>query len=437
MPKEVLMKIISENQYHYIIINGLVFLYVWTILIQFALLLNKISMKWQKVLPWCIPAAIFSLFCKIFIKQEYLVFFTSLITFMLVLFVGKLTLKKALVTTITMFFISFIGLIIIEPIIYFNKSLHILFFNTPLGSIIGGFIESIPYLIMLSILKYYRYSPKKRIHKYELFGIIVFVVLFLALSLSMSNYISLIVDSGDNSFFPSFILQLLLLVTAILAFILKHQSLKREQKDRMWEQLHQQLEQSSALIRLLTGEQREFRNKLQVLRGMVDLGKCREAVRYIDRVNGEMINTKAIDFDNPILGSALLEQIVQGRELGVEIKIENGSSLKEMYNSFKIGRALKLALNYFLNNPALKKENLREIVVAIEKGVDKYQFSIFCHKNQQQHQIREVELCEDDDQNLKEAESIIKELDGRFSYGYLREALTRFSFEIPAAAPGF
>lgn len=436
MPKEVLISLISRNQYHYIILNGLCYLFVWFWFIKLAMRLNKISIRWQKIILWCFPAAIYSLIGKVFLPQKFFGFISMLVAFILVSFVGKLTLKKTLLTTIIMFFLTFLGPIVVEPVIRFNENLYIYLFHDPSGLIIGGLIEGFFPFMFSIILKYYDFELSKKIRDSELLGIVILGVLFLAMCSLMSQYICLIVDSTNDYFFYSFILQLFLITTAILAFILKHQSLKREEKDRLWEQLHQQLEQSSALIRLLAGEQREFRNKLQVLRGMVDLGKCQEAVRYIDRVNSEMINTKAIDFDNPILGSALLEQIVQGRELGVEIKIENGSSLKEMYNSFKIGKALKLALNYFLNNPALKKENPRVVVVTIEKGVDKYQFSIFCHKKQQQHQIRQVELCEDDDQNLKEAEAIIKELDGRFSYGYLREVLTRFSFEIPATAQG-
>ena len=171
------------------------------------------------------------------------------------------------------------------------------------------------------ILKYYDFELSKKIRDSELLGIVILGVLFLAMCSLMSQYICLIVDSTNDYFFYSFILQLFLITTAILAFILKHQSLKREEKNRLWEQLHQQLEQSSALISLLAGEQREFRNKLQVLRGKDP--ETPGSGRYINRVNSEMI-TKAIDFDNLIL-PGFVEQIVQGRELG-EIKIENGSS---------------------------------------------------------------------------------------------------------------
>lgn len=433
MPKEMLIRLINENQYHYMIINVLVFLFVWVWFIKFALLLNKIDVTWRRILPWCIPAAIFSFLSKIFITQEYFVFFAQVITFILVFFIGKLTLKKTLLTTIVMFFLTCLGLIIVEPVIFLNKSLHVFFFQRPLGVIVGGLIEgSFPFMLS-KILKYYNYALGRKTQKSEIFGMILFVVLFLTMCSLMSQYISLIVDSTNDFFISSFILQIILIITAFLVFILKHQSLKREQKDRLWEQLQQQLEQSSALIGLLAAEQRELRNKLQVLKSLVDLGKSREAVEYIDRINSEMINTKVIDFDNPIVGSALLEEIVQGRELGVEIKIENGVSLKEMGDSFEIGRALKFVLNYFFNNRAMKEEKSREIVVSIGKGVDNYRFDIFWQKNHS-YSLREVDQCEDDDQNLKAAESIIKELDGRFSYGYFHEVLMRFSLEVPATA---
>jgi hypothetical protein len=104
-----------------------------------------------------------------------------------------------------------------------------------------------------------------------------------------------------------------------------------------------------------------------------------------------------------------------------------------MGDSFEIGRALKFVLNYFFRNPAMKEEESRKIVVSIEKGVDNYRFDIFWRKNHT-YCLREVDQCEDDDQNLRAAESIIKELDGRFSYGYFQEVLMRFSLEIPATA---
>mgnify|MGYP001949452950 CR=1 FL=1 len=433
MPKELLTQLIRENQYHYIAITGITFLFVWMSFIKFALLLNKMDIMWRRVLPRCIPAVFFSLFGKVLVPQKYFGFFALLITFFMVLSIGKLTLKRAISITIMIFFLSFFGLIIVEPIIFLNKNLHVFFFQTPLGIIIGGLIEgSFPFMLS-KILKYNNYALGRKTQKSEIFGMILFVVLFLTMCSLMSQYISLIVDSTNDFFVSSFILQIILIITAFLVFILKHQSLKREQKDRLWEQLQQQLEQSSALIGLLAAEQRELRNKLQVLKSLVDLGKSREAVEYIDRINSEMIDTKTIDFDNPIVGSALLEEIVQGRELGVEIKIENGVSLKEMGDSFEIGRALKFVLNYFFNNRAVKEEKSKEIVVSIGKGVDNYRFDIFWQKNHS-YSLREVDQCEDDDQNLKAAESIIKKLDGRFSYGYFHEVLMRFSLEVPATA---
>jgi len=432
MTKEILLYIMNEGVFYYIVLIGLAFLINWILLLKAALVLSGIHFRWHKFLPWVIPGAVYSMVGKIFIPQEYFGIINLVVFYLILYFVAKMSVIRSLLTAVLTFFLGAIGLIFAAPFIYFNPNLVVFFFQTPLGILVGAFFEMLLPLIIINLSWHYGFYPTKKLRKSEFFGIMLYFSLLSVILLLTTQYVSFIINAPSRSFLAFFLLELFLVLVALVMYIFKHQASKREEQKRLMQHLQQQLELYSALVGSLSGEQREFKNQLQVLRSMVELGQTDKINSFIDHITTQMLDTKMLDFENPILASALLEEIVQGRELGIKTKVQvaQGRSLKELNDSFEIGKALKLAIGYFFNNRAMRKDRVKEVTVLIEQEASYYHFTVF-YGNNDVVTGREVAASKEENQNLKKVEAIVKELCGKLAYGYTDGNLIGISFKIP------
>jgi hypothetical protein len=291
-------------------------------------------------------------------------------------FVGKSSIFKNFIAIVFILFLSSIGLIIANFLTSYNHNLDFLY-KTKRGLILGIISELLFPIFMLVILSAFNISLnayKNKLTKLDKLSIVFFTLLFFAIYFLLISFIVIYSSLRNNLFIIILGSELVLVIGAIvLFFIINYISKIEHHKQLENQQVKLELEQSDRLLETFSSEQREYRNQLQVMKMLSQMGKNEELGRYIEQIASGISTSFTANIDNPIISSLLMSEIIMAREKSINVKIQCNTSLKNM-NPVKVGKILKLTLEIIIEQELAARVDQNLIFLDITENNQEYLF---------------------------------------------------------------
>jgi hypothetical protein len=275
-------------------------------------------------------------------------------------------------------------------------------------------------------------------------GVLIYALFFLIYNLTVMTILSLKnVPSNillKTVMFELVLITLALLIFFIIRFFLKTQS---EQEKLRFEQekVTLQMEHSNRLLKTLASEQREFRNRLQVMYIFAETGKNGELSKYIQSVATKMNETKMLDIGNPIIAAAIMSQKILGTEKGIETMVYSNTPLNDFtIDVIKLGETLNVILGLFVENEVLSRSATKMVFMDIKEEDSCYHFqfdnSEEAARNFRSGKYKDYKLpCalkyrEEGVEKFKRVKELIKDLNGEASYIVKGGYVVQLSFKL-------
>ncbi len=172
-----------------------------------------------------------------------------------------------------------------------------------------------------------------------------------------------------------------ILAIAFFVFNLSRIMSRKETEREMEEQeSNLRLEQSCQLILSLESMRHDFRNHLQVIRALADLGKAGEVSRYVTECGATMgcLGKNMSRVNHPVLQALFLSYHGKMQELGVSFAVDCAADLAGL--ACTPGKLTRIVGNVLQNamEAAFAEKNLEPAVsVAISAAADQVLFSIW------------------------------------------------------------
>ncbi len=210
----------------------------------------------------------------------------------------------------------------------------------------------------------------------------IFLIIFSQLLL-IEFQIPYIIENFSNKSFDDYLFVVLINVIfgvfSIIFFYKHFISLQKEEKNKELQQI--QYEESQRLIRTLRTQIHDFRNQLQVMRMMAQIGKKEEIINYIDESNLSMDSSSNIinHVNNSAIAALLLSYSIEaknkrGINFEVEVDVDFGNF---SLSSVKITRILGNIIRNAIEILEQKKEEERAIHLTMWENPEEYCFLIW------------------------------------------------------------
>lgn len=170
---------------------------------------------------------------------------------------------------------------------------------------------------------------------------------------------------------------ILVIIAIVIFFIINYFSKIEHQKQLENQQMKSELEQSDRLLETFSSEQREYRNQLQVMKMLSQMGKNEELGKYIEQIAIGMLTGFASKIESPIISSLLISELILAREQSVNINIQCHTSLKDLH-PVKISKVLKFILEIFIEQELAVRNDHNNIFLDITENNTEYLF-LFKH----------------------------------------------------------
>lgn len=374
--KEIIVEIIQEHQWLsfvaiYAIHSITVFVFL-TLGLQF----YGIKAKFTKIVPFMLIIPFYHIFGQVFLIREIYSLIFLCIYILVLVFLGKASIFKNFIAIVFILFLSSIGLIIANFLTTYNHNLDFLY-KTERGLILGIISELLFPVFMLVILSAFNISLnayKNKLSKLDKLSIVFFTLLFFAIYFLLISFIVIYSNLRNNLFIIILASELVLVIGAIvLFFIINYISKIEHHKQLENQQVKLELEQSDRLLETFSSEQREYRNQLQVMKMLSQMGKNEELGRYIEQIASGISIGFTANIDNPIISSLLMSEIILAREKSINVKIQCNTSLKNM-NPVKMGKILKLTLEIIIEQELAARVDQNPIFLDITENNHEYLF---------------------------------------------------------------
>lgn len=456
MPKEILLEITARGLYWPLAVVIITYFFNWIVFFKLGFQIAGARVGIGRLLPGALVCSLFSLGAKQFFSELVFGLLLVILFTLLLKTSGRLLFFKAFWASFFVYSLSALGVIIIvQPLMVFTKT-SLFLLNTPIGVAVGTLIELVFPAIAFFLLSTFNLSilppHKHRATKLDILGISLFGILFL----SIYNLTVMFLLSYKNALgyllIKIIILELIVMLGGVLLFFVirtltqkqwEHEKLRFEQ-----EKLSLQLKTSNRLLETLASEQREFRNRLQVMNMLASLGKNGELTNYIINIASRMSATKEVEIENPILVSALLSQRILGKERGIETVIHSNTSLNDFtIDLIKLGEILNIVLELIIENEILSKSITKAVFLEIKEESETYCFefnnseeaalNFRSGKNRNYKMAYTLKYHEEGLEKFKVAEDLIKELGGESSYIIKGGHVVQLGLKIKKKKPGY
>jgi hypothetical protein len=291
-------------------------------------------------------------------------------------YLGKTSVFKNFIAIIFTLLLSSVGLIIANFLNSYNHSLDFLYKTE--GGLILGIISELLFpvftLVIFSAFKITLNAYKNKLSKLDKLGIVFFTLLFFAIYFLLISFLVIYQSLRNNLFMIILGSELILVIGAIvLFFIINYISKAEHHKQLENQQMRLELEQSDRLLETFSSEQREYRNQLQVMKMLSQMGKNTELGRYIEQIASGISLGFTANIDNPIISSLLMSEIILAREKSINVKIQCNTPLKNM-NPVKMGKILKLALEIIIEQELVARVDQNLVFLDITENNHEYLF---------------------------------------------------------------
>lgn len=162
----------------------------------------------------------------------------------------------------------------------------------------------------------------------------------------------------------------------LVTYITLNYFIKNEHQERIIAEQKKHLQEVESLTNELRKQKHDFQNHLQVLYGLIRLGRYEDVLSYIDHHNTYTQNFLHIEkIKNPTLAAFLKEKTIEAVNKGITFQVKLQSPVDELktspYTMVKI-------LGNLINNAfdAALSEELKMVMVEVTKEEDRYAFTI-------------------------------------------------------------
>lgn len=374
--KEIIVEIIHKQQWLLFIAIYAIHSITVFVFLTLGLQFYGIKAKFTRIIPYLLIIPFYHIFGQVFLPRSiYSLIFLVVYIFVLT-FIGKASLIKNFVAIIFILFLSAIGLIIADLLTSYNHNLDFLY-KTECGLILGSISEILFPIFMLVIFSAFNISLtayKNKLTRLDMLSIVFFTLLFFAIYFLLISFIVIYSSLRNNLFIIILGSELVLVIGAIvLFFIINYISKVEHYKQLENQQVKLELEQSDRLLETFSSEQREYRNQLQVMKMLSQMGKNEELGRYIEQIASGISIGFTANIDNPIISSLLMSEFILAREKSINMKIQCNTSLKNM-NPVKTGKILKLTLEIIIDQELAARVNQNLIFLDITENNHEYLF---------------------------------------------------------------
>jgi hypothetical protein len=374
--KEIIVEIIQQHRWPVFVVIYAIHSITVFVFITLGLQFYGVKARFAKLIPFLLMIPFYHIFGQAFLPRPlYSLIFLGIYIFVLA-FIGKASIIKNFIAIIFILFLSSIGLIIANLLISYRHNLDFLYKTEPgliLGSISEIFFPTFM-LVLFSAFNISLTSPKHKLTKLDKLSIIFFTLLFFAIYFLLISFIVIYSSLRNNLFIIMLSSELVLVIGAIVLFFIIHYISKIEQQKQLEnQQIKLELEQSDRLLETFSSEQREYRNQLQVMKMLLEMGKNEELGRYIEQVASGISIGFTANIDNPIISSLLMSELILAREKSINVKIQCNTSLKNI-NPVKVGKILKLTLEMIINQQLTARVDQNQIFLDITENNHEYLF---------------------------------------------------------------
>lgn len=229
----------------------------------------------------------------------------------------------------------------------------------------------------LSPIQKKNYFTRIDILNFLLFSILVFLTYELA---------DLIILCLNNA--PGFIIMKILvsgfagmMITVLMFLYINYFSQRqRQQEQLLFEQEKHllQLLHCNRLIDTLASTHRQFRNKLQVMNMLAEMGKNEALNEYIFNTADEMSRSKAVSIENPVLSAAIVSQKILAKERDINLVISSNTSIIHYApNLIYLGEVINLILKLFIELELDSQSVTKAVFLDIKDNGYSYLFDFY------------------------------------------------------------
>lgn len=171
------------------------------------------------------------------------------------------------------------------------------------------------------------------------------------------------------------------MVVALIALYVVSEIVRLSEKEQEAKVNQILLTKSKETVDLLRMHRHDFINHLQVILGMLQLGRSDNAVEYIKDIAGEVGNSPCVnEMKNPLLASLIAEKRLRAEQSGVQLFVESRSQLEGIpvpmpKLSSLIGNLLDNAIT------AAQQTMDQKGIVELELYEENNSFNILVHNN--------------------------------------------------------
>ena len=374
---QVLLKLLYQNHFFPLTLIYFLDVIMWIAFLKLGLQFNGASIKLKKLLVYAFLLCIFSLTAEMFLPSAIssLIFIGTLILMLKLL--SKVSFLKNILAVIFMLFLSSLGDIIMQSFIYFDNKLKSFFLSTTEGVMLGIIGEiAFPFFVMIifSSFNISLTSYRKKLATVDRLIIILFSIFYSIIYFLVFTFFYILNSTKNKILIIMFFSELVLVIIAIVIFfVINYFSKIEHQKQLENQQMKSELEQSDRLLETFSSEQREYRNQLQVMKMLSQMGKNEELGKYIEQIATGMLTSFASKIESPIISSLLISELILAREQSVNINIQCHTSLKEI-NPVKISKILKFIIEIYIEQELAARNDHNNIFLEITENDTEYLF---------------------------------------------------------------
>jgi len=429
LPKEVLLELIKNKHYLYILLIVGVYLLNWTVMLKLGLIISRSIVKTKKLIfPWAIIGAIYSLFAKLIISDYLYPFITVFFIFLFLKKISNLGAAKVFFSAVVSLLTGIFSFLLFGQPVLLSSRFNSLLFG-PKGIIIGSFIENILPMFFVLIYRNSIVSQENQDKKIYINVTINIFLLFVVYCL-FAIIFYLLATYHKSILWQVFISEVILIGITFFVFLRIRSVIKKEQQRS--EENH-----STYLLRTILSKQREYRNFFQVIRAMAERGANQNIVDYIDNILADMSLVEECNWVNPIFAAFQVAEQIKAKEKGVIISTRTKSALNQIKEPVKVYDIFKELLQYFVTYEERVLEDKHHIKVEVEETDQDYIFKI-TRKNNVEESMADFKTASfplEKDRTLEQIAKRIRKLRGKVYFSYMEKELRGCLFKMAKAKP--
>jgi hypothetical protein len=378
LPKLIYLEIIGKGLYIQLALILIVYFIRWTIVLKLAFQLLGVKVRLSWVILWAAIQVLYCLYGRQYLHTLVFALGVIFLSTVIIKVLGKNSVLRSFLAAIVAEFFCGIGVVIVaNPLFSFNRNVVPFLFETPLGMAVGTIFEMFFPAIALFVFRAFNISPistfAKKPTKQEIFG-----VLFFGFTFFLIYYSAFIISlTFKNISRPALIMNLVFewiaeigMGSAFYAFSSSNKKQHEEERRILEAEKSQvQVKYSERLIETLASEQREFRNRLQVIHLLAESGKTEELKNYVLATGEDLSKSKTQNIENPVLSSMILSQKILAFERGIDLETFGKVSLIDYPTNHinKMGLVICRIIDLFVESEQLADTSAKTITLTLDE----------------------------------------------------------------------